>query len=215
MSVKLNIEDGSGKGYLAKVSPEGFLYTQEAPYPPSSEETKITVYRNFLTLNNNGTTTDMRVNGSTTKQYFYIQAEPNFDVYITTVSFVISGPGAALNEFGNLAALTNGCRFFYEDNNGEINIGTNLRSNFDFVRLCQGNPAFGGGASAFLADNVVGTSEAFIPVFDFRNFGFKWGLKLRAGSLDKLALEINDNLSPSANLTGFNAIVYGFRRVLD
>lgn len=215
MSVKLNIEDGSGKGYLAKVSPEGFLYTQEAPYPPSSEETKITIYRNFLTLNNNGTTTDMRVNGSTTKQYFYIQAEPNFDVYITTVSFVISGPGAALNEFGNLAALTNGCRFFYEDNNGEINIGTNLRSSFDFVRLCQGNPAFGGGASAFLANDVVGTSEAFIPVFDFRNFGFRWGLKLRAGSLDRLVIEINDNLTPSANLTGFNAVAYGFRRVLD
>lgn len=215
MSVRLNIEDGSGKGYVAKVSPEGFLYTQEAPYPPASEETKLTIYREFLTLNNDGTSTDMRVNGSVTPQEFYIQGEPNFDVYITTVSFVISGPGAALNEFANLAALTNGCRFYYEDQNGEITIGDPLNSNFDFVRLCQGNPAFGGGASAFLANNVVGTSEAFIPVFDFRNFGFKWGLKLRAGSLDRLVLRVRDNLTPSANLTGFNAIAYGFRRILD
>jgi len=215
MSIKTNIEDGSGKGYLAKVSPEGFLFTQEAPYPPSSEETKITIYRQFLTLNNDGTTSDMRVNGATTPQIFYINAEPDFDIYITTVSFIIAGPGASLSEFANLSALSNGCRFYYEDNNGEINIGTNLTSNFEFVRLCQGNPSFGGGGSAFLANNVVGTSEAFIPVFDFRNFGFKWGLKLAASSQNKLVLEINDNLSPSANLTGFNAVAYGFRRILD
>jgi len=212
MSIKTNIEDGSGKGYLAKVSPEGFLFTQEAPYPPSSEETKITVYREFLTLNNDGTTTDMRVDGSTTSQIFYINAEPDFDIYITTVSFLIADAGASLNEFGGITALANGCRFYYEDNNGEINIGTSLTSNFEFVRLCQGNPSFGGGNSAFLANNVVGPSEAFIPVFDFRNFGFKWGLKLAASSQNRLVLEINDDVT---SIDGFNAVAYGFRRILD
>ena len=212
MSIKTNIEDGAGNGYLAKVSPEGFLFTQEAPYPPSSEETKITVYREFLTLNNDGTTTDMRVDGSTTSQIFYINAEPDFDIYITTVSFLIADAGASLNEFGGITALANGCRFYYEDNNGEINIGTSLTSNFEFVRLCQGNPAFGGGNSAFLANNVVGPSEAFIPVFDFRNFGFKWGLKLAASSQNRLVLEINDDVT---SIDGFNAVAYGFRRILD
>ena len=118
MSIKTNIEDGAGNGYLAKVSPEGFLFTQEAPYPPSSEETKITVYREFLTLNNNGTTTDMRVNGSTTPQIFYINAEPDFDIYITTVSFLIADAGASLNEFGGITALANGCRFYYDTSRG-------------------------------------------------------------------------------------------------
>jgi len=212
MSIKTNIEDGAGNGYLAKVSPEGFLFTQEAPYPPSSEETKITVYREFLTLNNDGTTTDMRVDGSTASQIFYINAEPDFDIYITTVSFLIADAGASLNEFGGITALANGCRFYYEDNNGEINIGTSLTSNFEFVRLCQGNPSFGGGNSAFLANNVVGPSEAFIPVFDFRNFGFKWGLKLAASSQNRLVLEINDDVT---SIDGFNAVAYGFRRILD
>lgn len=212
MSIRTNIEDGSGNGYLAKVSPEGFLFTQEAPYPPASEETKITVYREFLTLNNDGTTTDMRVDGSTTPQQFFISAEPDFDIYITTVSFLIADAGASLNEFGGISALANGCRFFYEDNNGEINVGTSLVSNFEFVRLCQGNPSFGGGASAFLANNVVGPSEAFIPVFDFRNFGFKWGLKLAASSQNRLVLEVNDNVTA---IDAFNAVAYGFRRVLD
>jgi len=212
MSIRTNIEDGAGRGYTAKVSPEGFLFTQEAPYPPSSEETKITVYREFLTLNNDGTTTDMRVNGATTPQSFFINAEPDFDIYITTVSFVIADAGASLNEFGGITALANGCRFYYEDSNGEINIGTDLTSNFEFVRLCQGNPSFGNGSAAFLANNVVGNSEAFIPVFDFRNFGFKWGLKLAASSQNRLVLEVNDNVT---GIDAFNAIAYGFRRVLD
>lgn len=212
MAVKANIEDGSGNGNLAKVSNEGFLFTQEAPFPPSGEETKITVYREFLTLNNDGTTTDMRVDGSTTSQYFWVNAEPNFDIYITTLSFLISDAGAELDEFGNLAALTNGCRLFYEDNNGEINIGTDLVSNFEFIRLCQGNPAFGNAADAFRARNIVGASEGYIPVFDFRNFGFRWGLKLKAGTNNRLVMEINDNVS---SIDGFNATAYGFRRVLD
>ena len=212
MAVKANIEDGSGNGNFAKVSNEGFLFTQEAPFPPSGEETKITVYREFLTLNNDGTTNDMRVDGSTTSQYFWVNSEPNFDIYITTLSFLISDAGAELDEFGNLAALTNGCRLFYEDNNGEINIGTDLVSNFEFVRLCQGNPAFGNAADAFRARNIVGGSEGYIPVFDFRNFGFRWGLKLKAGTNNRLVMEINDNVS---SIDGFNATAYGFRRVLD
>lgn len=212
MAVKANIEDGSGNGNFAKVSNEGFLFTQEAPFPPSGEETKITVYREFLTLNNDGTTNDMRVDGSTTSQYFWVNSEPNFDIYITTLSFLISDAGAELDEFGNLAALTNGCRLFYEDNNGEINIGTDLVSNFEFIRLCQGNPAFGNAADAFRARNIVGASEGYIPVFDFRNFGFRWGLKLKAGTNNRLVMEINDNVS---SIDGFNATAYGFRRVLD
>lgn len=212
MAVKANIEDGSGNGNLAKVSNEGFLFTQEAPFPPSGEETKITIYREFLTLNNDGTTNDMRVNGSTTSQYFWINAEPNFDIYITTLSFLISDAGAELDEFGNLPSLTNGCRLFYEDNNGEINIGTDLVSNFEFIRLCQGNPSFGNAQDAFRARNIVGASEGYIPIFDFRNFGFRWGLKLKAGTNNRLVMEINDNVS---SIDGFNATAYGFRRVLD
>lgn len=212
MSIQTTIIDGGGSGNSVKVSPEGFLYTQEAPFPPVGDDTKITIYREFLTLNNDGTTNDMRVNGSVTPQRFYINAEPNFDIYITTVSFLIADAGASLNEFGGITALANGCRFYYEDLNGEINIGTSLVSNWEFVRLCQGQPAFGTGNAAFLANNVVGASEAFIPVFDFRNFGFKWGLKLFAKTNNRLVLEINDNVTA---IDAFNATAYGFRRKLD
>ncbi len=58
----------------------------------------------------------------------------------------------------------------------------------------------------------MGSSEGYIPVFDFRNFGFRWGLKLKAGTNNRLVMEINDNVS---SIDGFNATAYGFRRVLD
>ena len=35
--------------------------------------------------------------------------------YIKTISFAISDAAAPLNEFGDIGALTNGVRFFYEN----------------------------------------------------------------------------------------------------
>lgn len=213
MSKTTKIVDGGGSGIAAKVSPEGFLYTQEAPYPPTGEDAKISVYREFITLNGDGATST--IEAATAGQVYYIQAEPDVDIYITSLSFLIAESGASLQEFGGSAPLATGCRLYYEDQNGEINIGTNLTTNFDFVRLCQGNPAFGDGNTAFLGQNVVPTNiEAYFPVLDFRQFGFKWGLKLSAGTLNRLILEVNDNIA-ALGLTSFNAIAYGFRRILD
>lgn len=209
MSVKTTIVDGRGTGSEVKVSDQGFLYTQPAPYPPAGEDTIMTIYREFLTLNNDGATTNMRVNGSVTSQYFWINAEPESDIYITSLSFLIADANAALSQFGAIAALTNGCRLFYENTEGQINIGTTLRSNFDIVRLCLGNPPFGSGTDAFRGTNVVGTSEAFIPVLDFRTFGFRWGIRLLNKTQNRLVFEINDNV---AALDALNIVAYGFRR---
>lgn len=209
MSVKTTIVDGRGTGNEAKVSDQGFVYTQPAPYPPAGEDTIMTVYREFLTLNNDRTTTSMLVNGATTRQYFWVNAEPDFDIYITSLSFLIADANATLVQFGALTALTNGCRLFYENTEGQINIGTALRSNFDVVRLCLGTPAFGTGTDAFRGSNVIGTSEAFIPVLDFRTFGFRWGIRLLNGTQNRLAFEIADNVTA---LDAFNIVAYGFRR---
>jgi hypothetical protein len=80
------------------------------------------------------------------------------------------------------------------------------------VRLCLGEPSFGSGADVFRGQNIVGASEWYIPTLDFKNFGFKWGLKLEANTTNKLLLEVNDDLS---TIDGFNALAYGFRRKID
>ena len=199
----------------------GYLRVSPAPFPPDDERDIQRVYRNFLTLDGDGTTSSMLVDGSTTSQLFYIQAVPNLDIYITSISFLIAATGVSLgNDFlGIGSALTNGVRIYYEDNNGETNIATDLIVNFNFIRLCQGNPAFGDAANAFLAPSISGSgknvSDGYLPVLDFKGvFGFQYGLKLAKNTNHRLVVEINDDLTAGTVGAGaqFDAIAYGFER---
>ena len=240
MSRNSNIIDGEGTGAYLKINEGGYVLTQSSGLPPKDDRDIQIVYRNFLTLNGDGTTSSMLVDGSTTPQLFYVESSPNNDIYITSLSIVIQGLNINLgDDFGGssglqptpvFTSLPNGCRLFYEDKNGEVNIGTNLDTNFELVRLCQGNPSFGNNGNAFkvpqLAPGGGGkgktTSDGYIPVLDFPEvFGFNYGLRLQRGTTNRLVLEINDDLRITADGgtlpddAGFNVIVYGFERKPD
>ena len=122
--------------------------------------------------------------------------------------------GQTLSEWGNTnSALTNGCRLFYTDESGEVDIHDALKTNWDFIRLCLGNPAFGDGSAAFRASNVSGASEGYIPFLDTRQtFGFRWGIRLAAGSSQRVTLRVRDNVSA---IDQFDCIAYGFERLPD
>lgn len=152
----------------------------------------------------------MVVDGSTNPVTFCISADSVDDIYVTSISFVIVDASATLNKFGNITALTNGCEFFYESTEGQVTIHESLKSNFDFVRLCNGSPAFGDGASAFRAGNVLGNSEGYLPSFDMRIFGFPYGIRLRAGTDQRVSIVINDDIT---GIDQMDAIAYGFRRL--
>ena len=220
MAVRSKIVFGDNE---AIVDGGGFLRVVASGLPLNTTGNKQIIYRRFLTLNNDGTTTEMTVDGSTTPQRFTINAEPNKDIFITSLSFIIIGTGIALgNDFaGSGASLTNGCRLYYKDNvNGEVNIGTNLQNNFDFIRLCQGNPPFADpNTGAFIAPSIAGTSakggsvaDGIIPVLDVKSvFGLAFGIRLNADTKDELVLEVNDNLSTGLGVgASFNIIAYGF-----
>lgn len=219
MSSKTRIVDDNKQ---ALIEDGGYIRVQPAPFPPQDDRDKQLIFRQFLTLNGDGTTTDMLVDGSTTPQIFSIDGIARADIYITSLSFIIAGDGLVLgNDFaGSGAALTNGMRLYYEDNNGEVNIGTDLVTNFDFIRLCQGNPAFADSTlGPFIAPSIQGASgkgvspaNGIIPVLDFqRVFGFQYGLKIAKGTTNRLVLEVNDNLTTGLGANAaFNIIAYGF-----
>ena len=197
MSRRTKIVDGNKETI---VEDGGYLRVQNSFLPPNDVRDLQTIYREFLTIDGDGTTVDLRVDGSTTSQFAFIQAIPDFDIYIREISFLVADVGLSLQDFGAINALTNGCRLYYEDNNGEINIGTSLTSNFEIIRLCGANPAFFGGTNPFIIDNfrqVAGQDpEGIIPVLDFGDrFGFNPGLRLAANTTHKLVFEINDNVS--------------------
>lgn len=220
MAVRSKIVFGDNE---AIVDDGGFLRVSVSGLPLNTTGNKQIIYRRFLTLNNDGTTTEMTVDGSVTSQLFSVNAEPNKDIFITSLSIIIIGTGIALgNDFaGSGASLTNGCRLFYKDDvNGEVNIGTQLQNNFDFIRLCQGNPAFADpSAGAFIAPSIAGSSgkggsvaDGIIPVLDVKSvFGLAFGIRLNADTKDELVLEVNDNLSTGLGANAsFNIIAYGF-----
>ena len=200
-----------GNKELIRVSEDGFPYILTHPRPPKDAEVAVLPFRQYFTDNGSSSgDNDMRVDGSTTPQIFCIGAELESDLYIRSVSILISDASATLDKFGNLTALTNGVDFEWQAQEiGVITIADNLTTNFEFVRLAAGQPAFGTGAGAFKANNVSGASEGYIPYIDLQEtFGMQWGVKLRAGSTDKLLFRINDNIT---GVDAFNAIAYGIK----
>ena len=210
MSLKTRILDGLGRGTEARVEDQALLVS---PYtcPPLIPQ-KNRIFRQYMT--DDGLVTgseDMRVNAAlATPIQFWIPAHDDDDRYITAISFVIEDAGATLREFGALAAaLANGCRLFYDSLEVEVEIHDALQSNFDFVRLCLGRPAFGDAANTFRAPNVIALSEAYMPVLYLKDMMPPYGVKLDRGTTQRLVLEVRDD---TRAVDGFNAICYGFDR---
>jgi len=138
---------------------------------------------------------------------FDIVADSSRDRYIKTVQFTIVDQNATLTQFGNIGALTDPVLFEW-DREGETVQLASMISNYDHVRLAGGQPAFGDGTASFRASNVLGTSEAYIPMVDFQLiFGLPWGIRLKAGSDETLRIIIQDDTS---GVDGYDALARGF-----
>ena len=115
-----------------------------------------------------------------------------------------------MDEFGTGTALTNGCRLLYSGGiSGDAVIAAALKSNFEFVRLCDGQPAFGSGSQTFQITNAIGVAEAFIPQLDVRVISPPYGLKLDKATTQRIVMEIRDNTLTS-RAVNFNIFAKGF-----
>ena len=211
MSIKANIVGDSGKA--VEVYSEGYITTAIHQHPPENESIIALPFRQYFTDNGMATgSNDMAVDGGTTFTDFYISADDNFDVYIKYITVEIGDGGSPnLNKFGNLTALGNGVAFYWDtqkETNYELHEG--IKTNKEFVRIGSDTSAIGSGTEAFLADvSGGGTEKSYLPSIDFEEiYGLTWGLRLKAGTLDRLVFRVQDDLS---DLTTFNAIATGTR----
>jgi hypothetical protein len=211
VTIKLQLEDGYGSGNKVRIGDEGEQYVVVHPHPPRNEVAAPLPLRRYMTLDGVvGGDNDMRKDGSVNEIEFSIKAIDDKDIYVASLSFVISDAGATLSQFGNIGALANGfeLKWVTQEFGTEV-LADSLKTNFEFMRLAGGDPPFGDGANAFRANNISGTSEGYIPFIDFDEiFGIKWGLRLRAGTTDKLSLIIKDNVT---GVDQFDCIGYGMR----
>ena len=184
----------------------GALRTRDTGLPPFGNTVQAIPFSEFFSDVDG--VTDMRVVGTLVDPFFFeIRPDADRDRYIKTIAFSIADQNATLSQFGNIGALTDGVLFEW-DRLGETVLLADMISNYDHVRLSGGDPAFGDGTAAFRASNVVGISEAYIPVLDFqRMFGLPWGIRLAAGSDEVLRITVRDDTS---GVDAYDCIARGF-----
>ena len=205
--LKTSIHDQK-QGHSLAIEDDGSINVYVIPQPPKDAEQITLPIAEYMKLDGTGATS-MVVNGSVTNQDFYIAAR-DYDVYINTIVFEIADAGAVLNQFGSLAALTNGLEFYYfNQTQGKYTIESGLKTNYDFVKLSNFLPAYGTGSAAFQLTNAISAAEAYVGVIDLQDvFGLHWGLKLKKNSTDRIGFIVKDNI------TGIDAMTikaYGIR----
>jgi len=207
--IKTRVEDGGGRGTQAHIEDNALLVTQFSCPPMVPQKNRV--LRRYLTVDGttSGSNSMLAAGTATAPVDYYVQAHCDCDRYITSVSFVIADDGVSLELFGAEAALANGCQFFYESDSATVMLHGALKTNWDFVRMCGGNPAFGTGTAAFKASKVEGKVDAYVPVFDTKGIMPPYGIKLDAGSNQRLVVRIVDS---TTGVDAFDAIAYGFDR---
>jgi len=201
------------KGGASKFDPRGFPFVSPVTTPPPSGELIREFRENFIQENTDPPITDMRVDGSITPVVFIIKPG-NTDRYIKKIIISIAGPAPqiSLDKFGGLSALPNGLKVCYPRRTGDLFLDEEVKTNLDLIELAGGEPSFGSGNDAFKVGGMMGGGSAgYMPVVDTVDmFSVPHGFLLRGNTRDIMCVIINDNLSPSANLTRFDMIATGF-----
>lgn len=209
MPIKTYITDPATSREV-RVEPDKSLRVSTMPFPPTSKS-PVEVFRDYF-KDPNGSL-DMKVDGSTNNVTYSVNSDSISDIYITTLNIVIADANSTLNDFGNIGgSLDNGCELRYSKGTSYVTIAESLTSNFEFARLCGGNPPVGDAANVFKLSNAVGASEAYMFQLDIQKvFGIPYGIRLNRSSNQSLEFIIKDNV---AGVDKFDIIAYGFRRYL-
>lgn len=206
MSLVTQITDLNGN--RLRVGDEGEISVIPHTHPPLNEKILSLPYRQYFSDDGlvDGSN-DMRVDGSSTNIDFYISALQREDVYVKTINVKLADSAAKFNKFGNLTALANGVSFRWESQvEGELIIHDGIKDTLEWFRMSDQVPTIidlsGGGADA-----------AIITIDLTKLFGSPWGVKLSAGTNDKIAFSVRDKID--VGLDEFTIIGYGVKIQVD
>lgn len=206
----MEIESGWESNNKAFINKLGSLKVIAQTVPDLRDPVLSIAQTGFL-VDENGSSNGLVAGSLANPIDFEVKALENEDLFISSLSFKIVDQNAILSKFGNINALTNGMQLIYKSIElGEIVLADNLQTNFDFIRLCTGTPPVSSGPEAFRAANVGGpggNSEAYIPVLNISQvFGKPFGVRLKAGTFDSLAIRIRDDIT---TIDEFDVFYYG------
>ncbi len=195
-------------GNTAELHDNGLLVAVEQTPPMIPQRTKLFA-QDFTDDGLVTGSNDLGVNGSATAVRYWIPASPTSDRYIGRLSILI-GYGAAARpwEFADSGViLTNGVQFAYEDTEGDEVIIGSPQSN---QALLRAGLAAGIIPTAWELRSLGATNDyGFIMAVDFSRIMSPYGVKLDAGTKQKLTITIQDDCTDADT---FNARAFGFDR---
>lgn len=202
------------KDHSAKVTSDGALTITISPTLGVEERITSTPFTQFATINGDGVTSALNVDGSVTPVSAFVTGNQDGDFYITSANILISDNAALqLNKFGANPALINGIDAFYETAGANIKLAT-VRTNFDFVRLGVLTASIGGKTDAFqIANADIDNNDSYNPIIDISRLSpYGIGIRIRKNSIDKFGVVIKDNLTA---LSSFNILFTGYLRLIN
>jgi len=214
MTVPIRITDGIDEVIIQN----GALSVTQ--FPPT-DAVIIPVVRPF-TVNGDGVTTDLKVDGSTNSINAFLGADEDGDIFITEINVVIlgtiGGGNANLNDFAAVTdGLTNGSILF-RNIQGTVNEFREfpLKTNFDWVTIGTLTPPVGVDGSAFRLKNVLSglNSFGYNPRLDMKAINPPFGLRLKALSSDRLGIIIQDDLTV-VEISAFQINAIGFKQLTE
>lgn len=198
------------------VEPTRAALVSMRPVPPFGADLDAIVFRTFLTDSTGDN--DMTVLASPSiPRIFSVRAVPFSDLYIKSLTFVITGTGMNLGDFGDQVALTDPCILTYETETVRVTLADDITTNFDLFRLGgEFSPATGVTTSALkvASPSMAGPSDDAYPIFiDFSEvYGFPWGIKLAADTEQRFDFLIQSDLTA---IPTFDCTAQGFLRQRD
>lgn len=179
--------------------------------PPSGTENRQQYFFGELgSTGLNSGVTDQSVDGSTTSQTFYIEAEADYDIHITQVTALILDSSVSHNLFGKIANLTTGWDLKWTEDMVATLLVDKARTGGECHRTSGFRDMFGDGSSLNIVPNFASTTdEAYIINWRFDDF-VPNGLRIGRGNSDKLESIVNDDLT---SLIEFKVYVYGFKNI--
>jgi len=207
MSIDMQLRDGKGLKNLACVTKDNEQLVIVSTAPPLDPQ-KVRPFRRYMTADGlSSGSNDMGIDGSVTNVDFWIPADATNDRYITSLNIEVAyGTTGQPNEWADGTALTNGMKLFYVSLQGEVEIHDAIKTNQDFFRL-----GFNLIPTAWEIRHLGASNDfGYIMAIDLIKLGLPFGIKLDAGTSQKLVMTVRDNAGTGADT--FNIIGYGFDR---
>lgn len=200
----------SGKrAEVANVEDEALL-VHVVPHPPLVAENRSFPFFGSFTVNGDGVTENLNVDGSVNPVEAFLGSVPDGDIYIQTANVLIADSGVvSLNRFGGASELTNGVNLFFDLQNDRTTVMQPFKSNFDFIRAGTLTEGTGGKNDAYqLANADASNNDGYNPVLDLTRVS-QQGVRLRRDEGDRIGIIINDDLT---GVSTFEIRVTGFVR---